>query len=397
MAASGFTPISLYYSTTASAVPTSGNLANGELGLNIADMKLYAKNSAGTVTLLASNAGASGSVTSVSGTGTVNGLTLTGTVTTSGSLTLGGTLSLVSPPAIGSTTPNTGAFTTLSATGLSSLVATNINAGGDLSILNIGNTAIPANNLRLGWNNATGFGYIRTVGTWSLYLGSNSTNIVAIDTTGLAVTGLITATGTITGVNELRAYRTENSSYYSNLITNYSDVTTTQITTLGVVKFQAGATNDTNLYSGASTNIAFFPAGTERFRFAPAGQLGIGGANYGTAGQVLTSGGASAAPTWTTLAAGGGSFTAKTTTYTAASGDNILANTSAGSWTLTLPASPSTGNSVQVMDSIGTFGTYPLTVARNGSTIMSAAEDMSLAVNGAATTFVYNGSTWRVI
>jgi len=56
MAATGYTPISLYYSTTASAVPTSGNLANGELGLNIADMKLYAKNSSGTVTLLASNA-----------------------------------------------------------------------------------------------------------------------------------------------------------------------------------------------------------------------------------------------------------------------------------------------------------------------------------------------------
>jgi hypothetical protein len=117
MAASGFTPISLYYSTTASAVPTSGNLANGELGLNIADMKLYAKNSAGTVTLLASSSSTGATVSSVSGTGTVNGLTLTGTVTTSGSLTLGGTLSLVSPPPIGSTTPNTGAFTTLSATG----------------------------------------------------------------------------------------------------------------------------------------------------------------------------------------------------------------------------------------------------------------------------------------
>lgn len=37
-----------------------------------------------------------GTVTSVSGTGTVNGITLTGTVTTSGSLTLGGTLSGVS-------------------------------------------------------------------------------------------------------------------------------------------------------------------------------------------------------------------------------------------------------------------------------------------------------------
>jgi len=58
-----------------------------------------------------------GTVTSVSGTGTVNGLTLTGTVTTSGNLTLGGTLDLSAPPAIGGTTPNTGAFTTLSASG----------------------------------------------------------------------------------------------------------------------------------------------------------------------------------------------------------------------------------------------------------------------------------------
>jgi hypothetical protein len=54
-----------------------------------------------------------GTVTSVSGAGTVNGLTLTGTVTTSGSLTLGGTLDLSSPPTIGNTAPNTGRFTTL--------------------------------------------------------------------------------------------------------------------------------------------------------------------------------------------------------------------------------------------------------------------------------------------
>jgi hypothetical protein len=58
-----------------------------------------------------------GTVTSVSGTGTVNGLTLTGTVTTSGSLTLGGTLNLSAPPAIGNTTASSGAFTTLSASG----------------------------------------------------------------------------------------------------------------------------------------------------------------------------------------------------------------------------------------------------------------------------------------
>jgi len=42
------------------------------------------------------NAKGSGSVTSVGGTGTVNGITLTGTVTTAGNLTLGGALSNVS-------------------------------------------------------------------------------------------------------------------------------------------------------------------------------------------------------------------------------------------------------------------------------------------------------------
>jgi hypothetical protein len=57
MSQAGYTPISLYYSTTAAAVPTSGNLANGELAINITDGKLYYKNNAGTVTLLAGAGG----------------------------------------------------------------------------------------------------------------------------------------------------------------------------------------------------------------------------------------------------------------------------------------------------------------------------------------------------
>lgn len=56
-----------------------------------------------------------GTVTSVGGTGTVNGLTLTGTVTSSGSLTLGGTLDLSSPPAIGGSAAAAGTFTNLTA------------------------------------------------------------------------------------------------------------------------------------------------------------------------------------------------------------------------------------------------------------------------------------------
>ena len=93
MAQAGFTPISLYFSSTAAAVPTSGNLVNGELALNTADMKLYAKNSAGTVTLLASSGGAAGTVSSVAVSGGTTGLTTSGgPITTSGTITLAGTL-----------------------------------------------------------------------------------------------------------------------------------------------------------------------------------------------------------------------------------------------------------------------------------------------------------------
>jgi hypothetical protein len=59
---------------------------------------------------------ATGTVSSVSGTGTVSGISLSGTVTTTGSLTLGGTLDLSAPPAIGGTTANTVRGTTITAT-----------------------------------------------------------------------------------------------------------------------------------------------------------------------------------------------------------------------------------------------------------------------------------------
>lgn len=65
MSQAGYTPISLYYSATASATPTSGNLVAGELALNTNDEKLYFKNSSGTVKLLASNATSSTSGTSI--------------------------------------------------------------------------------------------------------------------------------------------------------------------------------------------------------------------------------------------------------------------------------------------------------------------------------------------
>jgi hypothetical protein len=109
--------------TTATSATTATNLAGGASGnvpyqTSAGATSFLATGSNGQVLTLAGGVPSwatptTGTVTSVSGTGTVSGITLTGTVTSSGSLTLGGTLDLSAPPTIGNTTPNTGAFTTL--------------------------------------------------------------------------------------------------------------------------------------------------------------------------------------------------------------------------------------------------------------------------------------------
>lgn len=63
MSAVGFTPIQLYHSTTNGAVPLAGNLATGELAVNVYNGKLYYKNSnTGAVSILADGATATGNL-----------------------------------------------------------------------------------------------------------------------------------------------------------------------------------------------------------------------------------------------------------------------------------------------------------------------------------------------
>ena len=99
MAQTGYTPIQLYHSLTASSIPSAANLTDGELAINsnTADGKLYYKDSAGVVQLLASKAGAAGTFSSV----TITGGTINGTI-------------------IGNTTPAAGTFTSVTDSGLTS-------------------------------------------------------------------------------------------------------------------------------------------------------------------------------------------------------------------------------------------------------------------------------------
>jgi hypothetical protein len=104
MAQANYTPISLYYSTTASAAPTAGNLANGELAINITDGKLYYKDNAGVVQTIATKAAVT-NVSSIS----FGSTGLTPATATTGAVTVAGTLAIANGGTNGTSAPTAGA------------------------------------------------------------------------------------------------------------------------------------------------------------------------------------------------------------------------------------------------------------------------------------------------
>ena len=98
-------------------------------------------------------------------------------------------------------------------------------------------------------------------------------------------------------------------------------------------KISEGNTEAEVVDTGSNGHFKITTEGTERIRVGPAGQIGIAGANYGTAGYMLVSGGASGAVAWAvpTAAVGGGSDrwamehdNTITTSYTISTGKNVI-------------------------------------------------------------------------
>lgn len=224
-----------------------------------------------------------GTVTSVGGTGTVSGISLSGTVTTTGNLTLGGTLDLSAPPAIGGTTANTVRGTTITATTkfVGPFFEAATSAGGALR--NSGGTS------QLSWGAGGGDNLSLSVST-----NINGANAqIDISPTG---TGHVHMKPTGTGAIEIAP------------------------TNLGTINnMSIGATTAS---TGKFTTIDF------------SSTLAVSGAT-GSAGQVLTSNGASA-PTWTTPVA---YATVTDDTTTNAVRYPLFADQTTGSLTTTLVSS----------------------------------------------------------
>ena len=123
-----------------------------------------------------------------------------------------------------------------------------------------------------------------------------------LHSTGLAL-GAGSTVGAVTGVT-----------------TYYGDGS--QLTGIDATKIITGNTQVQTIDTGSDGHVKISTEGGERLRIGPVGQIGIAGANYGTAGQVLTSQGSGSVVQWATPAApfGGAldglNFGGTETTYT---------------------------------------------------------------------------------
>ena len=83
-------------------------------------------------------------------------------------------------------------------------------------------------------------------------------------------------------------------------------------------------------------------------------------------------------------------------TFSATVNDRILANSSGGTFTVTLPLNSTllVNDVVQIVDVTGSFNTNNITLGRNGSKIQNLSEDLVLDINNIAVTMIYTGSTY---
>jgi hypothetical protein len=179
----------------------------------------------------------SGTVTSVSGTGTVNGLTLTGTVTTSGSLTLGGTLSGIANSAL------TNSSITIN--------GNTVSLGGSTTV-----TANTTNTLTIG----TGLSGTSFNGSTPVTIANTGVLSFSGGTTGLtpatATSGAVSLAGTLVVGNGGTGVATLTGLAYGNGTSAFTAATAAQVVSVISTTAVTNATNATNVAITANSTNA---------------------------------------------------------------------------------------------------------------------------------------------
>jgi hypothetical protein len=273
MAQTNYTPISLYYSTTASAVPTAANLVPGELAINTADGKLYYEDSAGVVQVLATK-----STGSIGGSNTQVQFNNSGSLGGSSSFTWDGTTVTATKFAgalngtVGATTASTGAFTTLTSNG-----ATTFTAGTASTSTTTGTTVITGGLGVSGRINAANFDGI---------VGANTA--AAGSFTNLAYTGTLTGGTGIVNLGSGQFYKDASGNVGIGTTSPGGNAANRVVKSTGTTssQFQAQSSAITiSLYADASQGIVdvagafplyFATNSAERMRITSAGLVGIG-------------------------------------------------------------------------------------------------------------------------
>ena len=229
-------------------------------------------------------------------------------------------------------------------------------------------TNSPANGATITANGVT-YTYNSTKGRWSASGALGLTTEQVQDAVGAMFTG-----NTETGI----AATYEDSDGTIDLVVSAasSAATLTTARTIGGVSFDGSA--DINL-PGVNAIGTQNTAGSAATLTTP---RTIGGVSFdGSADIVLPPGGTD----WDTAL--------KTTSFTAVAGKGYLLNTTSGIVTVTLPASPSAGNIVDISDAVGKAHTNKIIIARNGSNIYAAASDIQLTSKRGNISLIYTDAT----
>jgi hypothetical protein len=229
-----------------------------------------------------------GTVTSVSGTGSVNGITLTGTVTSSGSLTLGGTLgSIANSQLTNSSVTFNGVAVALGASGTITATATNaLTIGTGLSGTSYnGSTAVTIANT----------GVLSVTGTAPVVSSGGQNPAISMAAATTSVSGYLTNTDWTTFNNKQAALvsGTNIKTVGGNSLLGSGDV--------GTIGIGYGGTGQTTANAAFNALSPLTTAGDTLY----GGTSGVGTRlSIGTAGQVLTVNAGATAPQWSTPTTG---------------------------------------------------------------------------------------------